>query len=194
MAMHPSPMSRFRRQILVLLLAAPVLAACGGQPDSVLGPAHAGPPIPAAPARPAPLAETDVAEYLQVMREAARRVQHPTPAERQVLARPDAITTAANRGDAQAGADGGDALGQALAFRMQMDLQVAKARHLDPAHYQALSERIEEEAGELYCDAASRVPEPLLKPHVAEVEHLVGIVRNPGPVGSPPIPPVCASE
>ena len=186
-------MFRFRRQVLVLLLSAPALAACGGQPDTAFDAAQDQPAIPAAPARPAPLAEADIAEYLQVMREAARRVQHPTSAERQVLARADAITAAANRGDAKAGATGGDVLGQALVFRMQMDLEVAKARHLDPARYQALSERIEEEAGELYCDAGSRVPDPVLKPHVAEVEHLVGIVRNPGPVGSPPIPPACAS-
>lgn len=188
-------MSRLRRQALLLLLTAPVLAACSGQPDSAFGAAQAQPPIPAPPAaRPAPLSAADVSEYLQVMREAAQRVQHPTVAEQKMLARADAITAAANRGDATAAANGGDVLGQALAFRMQMDLEVAKAHHFDPARYQALSERIEDEAGELYCDAASRVPDPLLKPHVAEVEHLVGIVRNPGPAGSPPIPPVCASD
>jgi hypothetical protein len=186
-------MPRSRRQALLLLLTAPVLAACGGRPGSAFGAAHAQPPIPAA-ARPAPLDEANISEYLQVMREAAQRVQHPTAAERQMLARADAITAAANRGDVTAGANDGDVLGEALAFRMQMDLQVAKAHRLDPARYQALSERIEDEAGELYCDAGSPVPDPLLKPHVAEIEHLVGIVRNPGPVGSPPIPPACADQ
>lgn len=185
-------MFRLCRHRWLILLTAPVLAACGSQPDPAIGAAQAQARIAASTAHPAPLDETDISGYLQVMREAARRVQHPTAAEQQMLARADAITAAANRGDVQAGAGDGDVLAQALAFRMQMDLEVAKARHLDPARYQALSERIEDEAGELYCDARARTPDPLLKPHVAEIERLVGIVRNPGPVGSPPIPPACA--
>jgi hypothetical protein len=71
---------------------------------------------------------------------------------------------------------------------------VAKARHLDPARYQALSERIEDEAGELHCNGNSPVPDVVVKAHVAEVERLVAIVRNPGPVGSRPVPPACTRE
>ncbi|HET7557833.1 MAG TPA: hypothetical protein VFK08_07140 [Rhodanobacteraceae bacterium] len=152
----------------------------------------AQPPVSQAPSHSAPLAESDVALYLQVMREAAQRVQHPTPAEKQMLARADAITAAANHGEVSLLRADSEALQDALAFHMQMDLQVARARRLDVAHYQALSERIEDEAGELYCSPSAAVPDSALKPRVAEIEHLVGIVRNPGPTGAAPVPPVCA--
>lgn len=188
-------MLRQHPRLMWLLSALFALAGCGGQPGAALDVAHAQPPIASAPAAHAtPLNAGDIDLYLQVMRVAAQRVQHPSPPERQMLARADAITDAANRGDIHAmAADGNDVLSRALAFHMQMDLDVAKAQHLDPVHYQALSERIEDESGELYCNAAAPVPDsPALKPHVAEIEHLVGIVRNPGPVGSPPIPPACA--
>lgn len=126
------------------------------------------------------------------MREAAQRVQHPTLAEKQMLARADAVTAAANRGEASLVPADSETLQNALAFHMQMDLQVARARRLDVVHYQALSERIEDEAGELYCKPSAAVPDPALKSSVAEIEHLVGIVRNPGAGGSAPVPPVCA--
>ncbi|HXS73146.1 MAG TPA: hypothetical protein VN725_03815 [Rhodanobacteraceae bacterium] len=157
----------------------------------MLDSAQAQPPIPTVqPAQRAPLGDSDIATYLQVMRAAAQRVQHPTPAERQMLARADAITAAANRGEPETDPD--DSLGRALAWRMQMDLEIARARHMDIARYQSASERIEDESGELYCNAAAPVADPGLKPHVAEIERLVEIVRNPGPPGSPPIPPACA--
>lgn len=188
-------MFRTRHPVLLLLLIPPALAACGSQPDSVLDAARTQPPIPGTPGgHPAPLAAVEIGQYLQVMREAAQRVQHPSATERQMLARADAITAAANRGDVSLATEDGDVLAQALAFRMQMDLQVAKAHHLDPGRYQPLSERIEDEVGELYCHRNSPVPDPALKPHVAEVERLVGIVRNPGALGSPPVSPACADE
>src|SRR5690348_6540836 len=185
-------MPRFRLHLLPpMLLCAAALSACG-ESGSMPDAAHAQPPIPAARGtHPAPLGEADITLYLQVMREAALRVQHPTAAERQMLARADAITEAANRGDASGMATDNEVLAQALAFHMQMDLEVAKSRNLDAARYQALSVRIEDESGELYCDAAAAVPDPALKPHVAEIEHLVSIVRNPG-AGPAPAPSVCA--
>lgn len=178
----------------LMLFCAAALSACGGKGGSVLGTTHVQPPIPASPiTRPAPLGEADVTLYLRVMRQAARRVQHPTAAEKQMLAQADAITAAANRGDASAsGAGRGDVQARALAFHMQMDLEIARERHLDTARYQALSERIEDESGELYCNPAAAVPDLSLKPHVAEIEQLVGLVRNPGLTGSASIPPVCA--
>lgn len=186
-------MSRSRRSLLAVLIALPALGACSSEPDPSLEATHAQPAIGGIPAaHPAPLTEAEIAQYLQVMRAAAQRVQHPSDAERRVLAHADAITAAANRGDPQAGGDPA-VLAQALSFRMQMDLQVATALHLDPARYQAVSERIEDEAGELYCDGAAPVPDPALKPHVAEIERLVGTVRNPGLVGSPPSLPACAN-
>ena len=186
-------MPRFRLRLLPpMLLCAAALSACGGESGSMLDAVPAQPPIPPAPGTlPAPLGKADIALYLQVMREAARRVQHPTAAEKRMLARADAITAAANRGAAPA-RDSGDALDQALAFHTQMDLEIARSRHLDTARYQALSVRIEDESGELHCNAAAAVPDPALKPHVAEIEHLVGIVRNPGPAGSAPAPSACA--
>lgn len=176
-----------------MLFCAAALGACGGEGESVLDTTHVQPPIAAAPtARPAPLGEDDVMQYLQVMREAARRVQHPSPAEQQILVQAAAITAAANRGDALSKNSGGDDVqARALTLHMQMDLEVAKARHLDTARYQALSERIEDESGELYCNPAAAVPDPLLKPRVAEIQHLVSVVRNPGTSGSAPVP-VCA--
>lgn len=186
-------MPRFRLRLLPpTLLCATALGACGGESGPVPDAPHARPPIPAAASRSTPLGESDIALYLQVMREAAQRVQHPTAAEEQMLARADAITAAANRGEVSLMPDDSEALQNALAFHMQMDLEVARARHLDVARYQALSERIEDEAGELYCTPSAAVPDPALRPRVAEIEHLVGIVRNPGPRGSAPVPPVCA--
>lgn len=188
-------MLRFHRHRWLPLPIAVGLVACGRPPAAMLDHAYAQPPIPAVPApQPAPLREAEVSRYLQVMREAAQRVQHPTPAERRLLARADAITAAANRGHIAAGANDAEVLARALAFRTQMDLQVARTHHLDAARYLALSERIEDESGELYCDQHSPVPDPVLKRHVAEVEQLAGIVRNPGPAAAPPVPPVCAHE
>lgn len=189
---NPQPMPRCRLRLLQMLLCATALSACGGESGSMLDRLHAQPPIPAAPGHSAPLGASDIALYLQVMREAAQRVQHPTGAEKQMLARADAITAAANRGDVSLMPADSTALEDALAFHMQMDLQVARAHRLDVVHYQALSERIEDEAGQLYCSTSAAVPDPALKPHVAEIERLVGIVRNPGPTGSAPVPPVCA--
>lgn len=177
-------MFRFARHRWLPLLAVATLAACGRGPASVLERAQE-PNHDAPAARPVPLDQAGISQYLQVMREAARRVEHPTAAERRMLARADAITAAANRGDTTVDRDEDDVLARALAFRMQMDLQVAKAHGLDPARYQALSERIEDESGELYCDPGSPVPDRLLKPHVAEIEHLVGIVRSARRSGSP---------
>lgn len=186
-------MPRFRLRLLPpMLLCATALGACGSESSSVLDAPHAPPPIPAVVGPSTPLGESDIALYLQVMREAAQRVQHPTPAEKQMLARADAITAAANHGEVSLLPADSEALQDALAFHMQMDLQVARARGLDVAHYQALSERIEDEAGELFCTPSAAVPDPALKPRVAEIEHLVGIVRNPGPTGAAPVPPVCA--
>lgn len=187
----------FRIRPLRWLLLPVALSACGAPQDAAMDTARnsmrAQPQIPPVPvAHPAPLYDAEIAQYLQVMREAAQRIQHPTPDERKMLARADAISNAANSGDPAAAANDGELLERALAFRMQTDLAVARLHHLDTAHYQALSERIEDESGELYCDGNARVPDPLLKPHVAEVERLVAIVRNPGPAGSPPIPPACA--
>lgn len=186
-------MPRFRLRLLPQIFSCAIaLSACGGESGPVPGGPHAQPPIAATPGRAGPLAESDIALYLQVMREAAQRVQHPTAAEKQMLARADAVTAAANRGEVSLAPADNQALQDALAFHMQMDLQVAKSRSLDVVHYQALSERIEEEAGELYCRPSAAVPDTRLKPRVAEIEHLVGIVRNPGPTGSAPVPPVCA--
>lgn len=191
----PRTMPHVHRHHVVplMLLCAAALGACGGEGESVLDTTHVQPPIPAPPtARPAPLGEADVALYLQVMRQATQRVQHPSAAEKQMLAQAEAITAAANRGDALTrDADHDDVQARALRFHMQMDLEIAKARRLDIARYQALSERIEDESGELYCNPAAAVPDPLLKPHVAEIEHLARIVRNPGPTGSASIP-ACA--
>ena len=188
-------MLRLHRHRWLPLPVALGLVACGRQPAAMPDDAYAQPPIPAVPTpQPAPLREAEISRYLQVMREAAQRVEHPGPAERQMLARADAITAAANRGHIAAGASDADVLARALAFRTQTDLQVARTHHLDPAYYLALSERIEDESGELYCDPHSPVPDPVLKRHVAEVEQLAGIVRNPGPAAAPPAPPVCVHE
>src|SRR5690242_13727718 len=105
------------------LLYAAALSAYSHERELTQEAQHAQPPIPAARGtHPAPLGEADITLYLQVMREAALRVQHPTAAERQMLARADAITEAANRGDASGMATDNEVLAQALAFHMQMDL------------------------------------------------------------------------
>lgn len=135
----------------------------------------------AALAAPAPLTQADVDLYLSVMQVAAQRVQHPTAEDERVFADADSLTLAANSGQAVAMSEQQvDDMTLALELRTQMDEIVAADRRLDVDHYDAVRDRIEEEAGELHCNSnAPDVPDrDLLAPQLAQITQLMRTVRG----------------
>jgi hypothetical protein len=93
-----------------------------------------------------PLSKDDIALYLQVMHAAADRIDHPTAADVDTLARYKALLKAADAGGKNAPPSAADItlLSDGPLIEQQMDMLVVRERHIDEKRYNGISSAIEE--------------------------------------------------
>jgi len=98
----------------------------------------------ASPASNRPLTEADIQFYLSVMRAAADRLDHPTPADRAALAKLEALNNGASGVDPAVIAQSSDELDLAMELKNAADDRIVRERHLDDDRYQKIKSRIED--------------------------------------------------
>ena len=145
-----------------------------------------------------PLTQADIALYLKVMRAAAARVRKPSEDDTRTLARAKQIMAASASGHAPDAADA-DELQRASQIYLSMDQIVVREMGIDAANYTAIADAIEAVIPNPSAPMVStntralrprspferRIAEvnaenlATLAPYRAEIQSLLGIVRNP---------------